>query len=108
MLYLKKGVYLKTSLQTIDYFFQEFDFTSEIDKRAIYLLITFGCLLIFRSIIMFYNKHKLRKVLFRVGCNVTIEIEKGSVSTYYKKHSMIRLIFIFMNRSYVFPYGSSS
>lgn len=117
-------------------FFQELDVTSELDKRAIYLLITFACLLIFRSIIMFYNKHKLRNVLSGVGSNVTIEIEKESISTYYKKHSIIRLIlivmiavgiiyitivylfdfivvfilsvliFIFMNRSYLFPYGS--
>lgn len=61
-------------------FFQELDVTSEIDKRAIYLLITFGCLLIFRSIIMFYNKHKLRKVLSVVGCKVTIGIEKESIT----------------------------
>lgn len=93
-------------------------------------------MLIFRSIIMFYKKHKLRKVLAVVGCVVTIEIEKKSISTYYKKHSIIRLILIvmiavgiiyitivylfdfivvfilsvliliFMNRSYLFPYGS--
>ncbi|MEI5991700.1 hypothetical protein A5881_003237 [Enterococcus termitis] len=117
-------------------FFQELDVTSEIDKRAIYLLITFGCLLIFKSFIMFYNKLKLRKVLSGTGFNVTIEVEKESISTYYKRHSMIRLIlifviavgiiyitifylfdfivvfilgvliFIFMNRSYLFPYGS--
>ncbi|WP_086312305.1 hypothetical protein A5821_000082 [Enterococcus sp. 7F3_DIV0205] len=117
-------------------FFQELDVTSEVDKRAIYLLITFGCLLIFRSIVMFYNKYKLRKRLSETGCNVIIEIDKGSITTYYKKNSIIRLIlilliaagiiyitifylfdlilvfilgvliFIFMNRSCLFPYGS--
>lgn len=117
-------------------FFEELDVTSEIDKRTIYLLITFSCLLIFRYIIMSYNRYKLRKVLSGASWNETIEIERGSVTTYYKKNSIIRLIlmfiivvgiiyitvfywfdlvvifiisvliFIFMNRSYLFPYGS--
>lgn len=110
---------------------------SEIEMRALYLIAVGILLICYRAVISVYNKHKMKNELREKRQEIVISIEKESITSYYKRNSLVALLIVFLpifvvgyisvfysfdmivifiicvlfslflNRGYVYPYGSS-
>ena len=110
---------------------------SEIEMRALYLIAVSILLICYRAVISVYNKHKMKNELREKSQEIVISIEKESITSYYKRNSLVALLIVFLpifvvgyisvfysfdmivifiicvlfslflNRGYVYPYGSS-
>ncbi|MBM7689643.1 hypothetical protein BCR24_01610 [Enterococcus ureilyticus] len=110
---------------------------SEIKMRALYLIAVSILLICYRAVISVYNKHKMKNELGEKRQEIVISIEKESITSYYKRNSLVALLIVFLaifvvgyisvfysfdmivifiicvlfslflNRGYVYPYGSS-
>lgn len=110
---------------------------SEIEMRALYLIAVSILLICYRAVISVYNKHKMKNELGEKRQEIVICIEKESITSYYKRNSLVALLIVFLpifvvgyisvfysfdmivifiicllfslflNRGYVYPYGSS-
>ena len=110
---------------------------SEIEMRALYLIAVSILLICYRAVISVYNKHKMKNELGEKRQEIVISIEKESITSYYKRNSLVALLIVFLpifvvgyisvfysfdmivifiicvlfslflNRGYVYPYGSS-
>lgn len=110
---------------------------SEIEMRALYLIAVSILLICYRAVISVYNKYKMKNELGEKRQEIVISIEKESITSYYKRNSLVALLIVFLpifvvgyisvfysfdmivifiicvlfslflNRGYVYPYGSS-
>lgn len=110
---------------------------SEIEMRALYLIAVSILLICYRTAISVYNKHKMKNELGEKRQEIVISIEKKSITSYYKRNSLVAVLIVFLpifvvgyisvfysfdmivifiicvlfslflNRGYVYPYGSS-
>lgn len=119
------------------WFMEKFIVISTTERRWIYLVLVAIILLFFRYLNAVYNQYRMKKRIPLTSKEVIILSKKESISHYYKRNSLIRLmllfliagiityttifydfdfmivfiigmlIFIFLNRSYLFPHGST-
>ncbi|ALS00067.1 hypothetical protein ATZ33_01300 [Enterococcus silesiacus] len=110
---------------------------SEIEIRALYLIAVSVLLICYRAATSIFNKHKMKNELGEKRQEIVISIEKESITSYYKRNSLVALLIVFipifvtgyisvfysfdmivifiicvlfslfLNRGYVYPYGSS-
>lgn len=110
---------------------------SEIEIRTLYLIAICVLLICYRTVISVINKQKMKNEFGKNRQEIVIRIEKESIASYYKRNSLIAMLivfipvfvvgyisvfysldfivifiicilfYLFLNRGYVYPYGSS-